>query len=195
MEKIPDLRFAISDICTAFNPKTIGSKVIDMEKFFHYLGEAVEAFDWNSCRVPGQAKIKLSDSACACVSCGIGLRVDDPSYYLLKSHRGVVSAFLKREYAEATKNVFVIVYTTDAFLKDPDVTNDEAEAIKFSQCTHVIIAVLATPNDEPKLGTYRFVHNLAGGNNEALTYSADEIRSMAKEIIGKENKFSTVADI
>ena len=188
------IRFSISDICSAFNKKAIGSRVIDVDGFFGFLSKAVKEFDWKSCRAPGQAKIFLPKEAYRTVSCGVGLRVDNPDYYVLRAHRGKVSCFLKRNYAEATGSLAVVVYTSDAFLKDPEVNEDEAEAIRLSLCTHVIVAVLAGVVDNPTMSAYRFVSNLGGGNNEALLYSADEIRKMAKEIISNENKYITVAD-
>lgn len=189
-----NISFAISDICSAFNSKTIGSKVIHHDAFFKILGEATKQFDWSSCRVDGQAKIKLPVEANSAVSCGVGLSIDNSSYYVLRSHRGKVSAYLKREYAEQTRSVHVILYTKEAFLKDPDVTDEEREGIIESLCTHVVVAVLADVTDNPQLGAYRFVHNLAGGNREALVWTADEIREQAKSIISRENKYVTVAD-
>ena len=191
--EIMNIRFAISDVCSAFNSKTIGTKVINQDVFFSELGKAVESFDWDSCRVSGQAKINL-DNIKHTVLCGVGFAVDDPSYYVLRSHRGRVSSFLKRDYAEATKSLHVILYTKDAYLNDPQITEDEYESIVSSACTHVIVSVLATATDNPFLGTHRFVANLAGGNKEALVWSADEIRSFAKDVIGNENKYVTVAD-
>jgi hypothetical protein len=56
------------------------------------------------------------------------------------------------------------------------------------------VAVLAAAGRESPLSPYRFAWNLAGGNHEAETWTADEIRAKAKEIMAYDGKWSTVAD-
>jgi len=84
------------------------------------------------------------------------------------------------------------VYTRDAYVADPDITPEDIQALGDS--THVIIAVLASSGPSAPLTPHRFVHNLAGGNNEALLWTADEIRAKAKEILSYANEYSVVAD-
>jgi hypothetical protein len=52
------------------------------------------------------------------------------------------------------------------------------------------VAVLADP--ESPLPPYQRVCNLASGNHEALTYTADEIRARAKEAIDSSNRLDVV---
>jgi hypothetical protein len=127
------------------------------------------------------------------VSAGVGPRSKNPQDYVLREHRGVVSAYLKREFAALVTGVALVVYTREAYVRDPDVTREEAE--RLHDATHIIVAVLAYAGPEASpLPPYRLVWNLAGGNREAATYTADEIRGKAKAAIDFDNAWSTVAD-
>lgn len=204
---------ALADIVTAFDEKTIGSKVLDDHKFLVALADAMEAFDWSTCRQPGQAYIPLPQGACAFVSAGIGKRSKDPDDYVVRLNRGEVGLYLKRfktEYctpdaehpdmfvtcslAAPVDNVAVVVYTLDAYLKDPDCSPEETTRIKDMGPTHVLVAVLASTGKPSTLTAHRFVHNLAGGNLEALAWTADEIRQKAKEIKEFSSEWTVVAD-
>ena len=208
----------LADIVTAFDEATIGSKVTS-DKFMPCVADAMEAFDWSTCREPGQAYIPLSQEACALVSGGVGKRTKDPEDYVIRVHRDQAGMYLKRNktvvfyekvrsaggtkmyprtlhksLAAPVDNVAVVVYTLDAYLKDPDCTPEEAERVKTLACTHVLVAVLASCGKPSTLTAHRFVHNLAGGNLEALTWTADEIRQKAKEIKDYTSEWGVVAD-
>lgn len=183
-----------ADIVSAFGTSTIGSKVINHLGFIQIVTEAIQNFDWDNCRQPGQAYIKLPDDACACVSAGVGQRTHDPDDYVIRLHRNKVSLFLKRKFAAKVDNVAVVVYTTDAYLNDPDIDENEFRRIKEDNFTHVLVAVLASAGPPSPLTPNRFVHNLAGGNKEALLWSADEIRKRAKEIKDYSINWCVVAD-
>lgn len=187
-------RVMTSNICTAMGLKTLGSKVADHAGFTRVLFEAITKYDWTSCKVPGQAFIQLPD-AIPFVSAGIGKQDLNPENYVLRCHRGKVSAYLKREFATPTTGCAVVVYTTGAYLSDPDITEDERKRVETNFPTHVLVAVLAfSANQESQLSPYRFVANLAGGNKEALLWTADEIRDKAKEIINSDKQWSVVSD-
>jgi hypothetical protein len=111
-----------------------------------------------------------------------------------REHRGVVSAYLRREFAAPVTGCALVVYTRKAYFQDPDVTPAEAARIDALDPTHVLVAVLAFAGPKSPLPPYRLVWNLAGGNNEALLYTADEIRAKAKEAIDYDNDWSPVAD-
>ena len=183
----------ISSILTAFEAKTIGTKAL--EGFGLHLMHAVESHDFNTESICGQACIHIPD-AIPFVSGGLGRSRKDPNDYVLRSHRGKVHAYLKREFAEPVTDCHVVVYTRDAYLADPDIDEDpdEANRIQNSSCTHVLIAVLAASGAPSTLSPYRFVKNLAGGNHEALAWSADEIRAKAREIAANVDEWSVVAD-
>jgi hypothetical protein len=102
--------------------------------------------------------------------------------------------FFTRSLAAPVDNVAVVVYTLDAYLKDPDCTPEECERVKALGCTHVLVAVLASCGKPSTLTAHRFVANLSGGNNEALVWTADEIRQKAKEILEFTSEWGVVAD-
>lgn len=188
------IKLAIADIVTAYDPQTIGSKVIDIRIFNQALVRAIALHDPLTDRQPGQHFIKLSDAVCQYVSAGVGKASKDPNDYVLRFHREKVSAYLKREFAALTESVACVVYTLDAYLKDPDATPEESARIIAENPTHVLVAVLASAGSPSPLTPFRLVHNLAGGNLEALKYTDDEIRAKAKESLTYHNTWSTVAD-
>lgn len=183
---------ATASICSARSPEAIGSRVLDDHGFMMAAQAAVEAFDFAQARVPGQGFI-LCPAAVPYVSAGIGRRSKDPADYVLREHRGVVSAYLMRAFAAPATGCALIVYTREAYVRDPDVTSEEASRV--AHATHVLVAVLAFagPKDPP-LTPYRLVWNLAGGNREAMVWTADEIRAKAKACIDYDNEWVAVAD-
>lgn len=191
------MRIISSDIITCFDDAPIGTKVLLGPSFLLELARTIQDHDFERERVPGQAFINVP-SLIPYVSGGVGLKRPNPDDYILKSHRGVVSAYLKREFASKVTGLAVVVYTIKAYLNDPDVTEEEAERVKREAerdgATHVLVAVLASSGEEgPRLSPHRFTANLAGGNHEAQLWSADEIRQKAKDIMGYENMWSVVA--
>jgi hypothetical protein len=184
----------ISDVLTAFNDSTIGSKVISKKRFLSDLSEEIAKVDFDSFQIPGQAYIKLPDHFCSYVSAGIGRRTTSPDDYVVRMHREKVGLYLKREFAAGVDGVAVVVYTKEAYLDDPDVNEKEAEWVKARGYTHMLVAVLASSGPPSPLTPNRFIHNLAGGNNEALQWTADEIRAKAVEIANYSNEFCVVAD-
>lgn len=188
-------QFEVSNVCTAFGRETIGTKVLRFEPFFTLLGAALEQHDPSRDRVPGQHYIVLSSEATKHVSAGVGRRSNNMNAYVLRAHRGRVSAYLKRFLAEPVESVAVIVYTREAYLADPDVVANPTEAARIvSDVTHVIVAVLASAGPPSPLTPFRFVANLAGGNNEALAWTADQIRAKAVEVVAYADDWDVVAD-
>lgn len=179
-----------SDILTAFDPAPIGSKVLDHSAFLEVVGRAIEAHDFSQDRVPGQGFIVVPE-ALPFVSAGDGLRTEDPTDYTPAFHRGQVDLYLKREKAGEPKFCAVVVYTSEAYLADPEVTSKEAARIEGA--THVLVAVIASSGPEGPLTPRRFVANLAGGNREALDWTADEIRTRAKAVNEYWSKYAVVA--
>jgi len=213
------LCIGLADIVTAFDENTIGSKVLDKEKFMFCLANAITNYPWWACRQPGQGYIALGQEVCSFVSSGVGHRTQDPDDYVIRVNRGDVGMYLKRyrtitihekiESANGAKTfsrtirktlaipvdkVFTVVYTLDAYLRDPDCSEDERKRVMDMGFTHVLVAVLASNGKPSTLTAHRFVWNLAGGNNEALAWTADEIRQKAKEIKEFTSEWSVVAD-
>lgn len=190
-DKIP---FAVSNICSSFDESTIGTKVTDREAFMAALAEATKKYDSSKDRVEGQHFIPLNE-AIDIVSAGVGERTDNPADYIHRFYRGKVTSFLKRERAAIAETLNVVLYTKKAYLSDLDVDGtDETELLNNTDCSHVIVAVLASAGPKPQLSPNRFAHNLAGGNKEAQQWSADEIREKSKAVVDYDNKWCTVAD-
>jgi hypothetical protein len=188
-----ELNIVPSDICTALAEKAIGSRVSNLNRFYVLAEEAVANHDFTQDRIQGQAYI-VCDMLAPYVSCGVGLQSKNPDDYVLREHRGNVSAYLKREFAAKTTGVALVVYTRAAYLSDPDITPEEASRIIQLDASHIIVAVLASAGPPSPLTPYRLVHNLAGGNKEAQVWTADEIRAKAKEALEYHNRWSTVSD-
>jgi hypothetical protein len=188
-------RIGAANIVTAFDRQTIGTKVVNAVEFCGFLQDAVESFIWETCRVAGQAYIELPSEARHCVSGGVGIRTDNPDDYVVRLHRGRIGLYLKRELAEEVTGVAVVVYTNYAYRNDPQVTLEETKRIRSNGFSHVLVAVLAhSDGSDSPLTPHRFIENLAGGNNEALQWTADEIRAKAKEISNFSTVWTVVAD-
>jgi hypothetical protein len=188
-----EIRLLRSNICTGFGPMAIGTRVQRTGPFLSGAIDAIEKYDFTTGKVPGQGFI-VAPELVEYVSAGVGRRSEDPNHYVCREHRGIVSAYLKREYAAVATGCALVVYTKDAYLADPDVTTEEAALVTAEGATHVLVAVLAFAGPDSPLPTYRLVWNLAGGNREALVWTADEIRAKAKAAIDYDNLWSTVAD-
>ena len=183
-----------SNVCSALHlHSVIGTKVTDAVGFMGAVIPILREFDFQGQRVPGQALIQVP-GVVPFVSAGVGRRSSDPSRYVLREHRGNVSAYLKREFAAPVQSCALVIYTRDAYFRDPDITPEEAARIDRASPTHVLVAVLASASPSSPLSPYRFVWNLAGGNREAETWTAEEIRAKAKEIMAHDNEWTTVAD-
>lgn len=205
----------ISNIVTAFDEMTIGSKVLCKMTFLDIVAHAIDETDFSltvnedgSEKEPGQAVIDLPQegqrSVLPYLSAGVATRSDDdqPHDFVIRKYREGCKMYLKRSVALAqgrcpVSSCRVVVYTREAYLNDPDVQKNAEEhtRIKDSDYTHVLVAVLASTGDKKSpLSPFRFVHNLAGGNNEAAKYSVETIRKMSKEIIEYSNTYIAVAD-
>ncbi len=189
---------AFASILHLYALKVVGSKVLRHDDFLDFVTAAIASHDPSKDRAPGQHFIALPPEANETVSGGVGISSPNPEDYVLAEHRGHVSAFLKRSKALPVKAVHVVVYTLDAYLADPEITLQERarveSLVKRDLVTHFLVAVLASSGEQPALSPYRFTANLAGGNNEAALWSADEIRAKAKSVMEYSNTFSSVAD-
>jgi hypothetical protein len=187
---------ANAHIVTAFNHSAIGSRVIDRAPFLNATKRAIAAHDFSKDRVPGQALLDVPE-AVPHVSAGVGPRSTEPEDYVLREHRGQVTAYLKRTCAAKVESCKLVVYTREAYLRDPDIDAAEASRIDITvggTATHVLVAVLAAAGPESPHSPYRFVWNLAGGNREAATWTTDEIRAKAKAVIEYDKSWAPVAD-
>lgn len=185
------IKILVSDVCHAFDPGCVGTRVLDHKRLIGLLEAAVAA-----CPFESYQAIPLPVEACDYVSCGVGRRcaTDDPGDFVLREHRGRVDAYLRRSNAARAESVTAIVYTVSGYLKDPDTSKEEYLRVLASGATHVIVALLASSGPKPPLGVYRFVANLGGGNMLAQVWTGDEIRTMAGEVIAYDREWCVVAD-
>lgn len=188
-------KIAISDILTAFDEKTIGTKVINKTEFLIHLSCILDRCGDSVIQL-GQKNVALTETEIRHISSGIGKRTDNPDDYILRSHRGRVQTFLKREKAAPVIGASIIVYSEEEYLKDPEVIGTpEYDRIRAIGCDYVIVAVLSrSGNADPSLSAFRFVSNLAGNNNGTLKWTIEEVRKMAKEVLEYEDEWSVVAD-
>lgn len=160
--------FDISTICTAFDKRTVGTKVLgDGVDFLAALRKAVAKHDWSSGIIPGQAILPLPE-VLEFISCGNrpveGLTDED---LVGRIHRRVPGVYARRYPSNPpAKTCSVVVYTKDAYNSDPDVIKEGGRAGK----DYVIVAVLSSceaPQEGQSLSypPVRLVHNIAGGNN------------------------------
>jgi hypothetical protein len=203
-----------ADIVTAYNPITIGTKVLDPSGFNNLLLAAIMATNFDAQDEPGQAFIMLPPAAAEMVSAGMASRSEDdtPEDYVIRHYREGCKLYLKRSVAEEqgrnkANGAAAVVYTLAAYLNDPDLDVQRAETEKQrakivaerkrvvdSGATHITVAILGFYGPPSPLSAFRFCHNLAGGNNEASKWGLKDIYAKAKEIVDYSNKFITVAD-
>jgi hypothetical protein len=188
------IRVANANIVTAFDSEAIGSRVLSEAEFLAYLTGAIRRYDSSGDRVAGQHFVVLPKEAYGTVSAGDGPKSDNPEDYVIRMHRGQPGMYLKREKAGPVNFLACVVYTFEAYCADPEVDDQEAKELAVLSPTHVLVAVIASSGPSSPLPPWRFVCNLAGGNKEALVWSADEIRAKAAEIKEYWSQWSVVAD-
>tara|TARA_R110000824_G_scaffold82768_2_gene207381 strand:- start:3686 stop:4375 length:690 start_codon:yes stop_codon:yes gene_type:complete len=168
--------FDVSRFCSQISSDfegttTVGSKVTDVDTFIKILTGAMASHDPSKDEVEGQhyVQLPLSGELLNSVSCGVGERFGRTAAdYIPRDHRGVVGAYLKREFALPVSKVAVIVYTLEAYAADPDVSDEEVQRVTDFLVAkgdpYVIVAVLASYGSESPLSPRRFVANFAGNN-------------------------------
>ena len=188
------IKIKSANILTAFDQSSIGTRVTNCAAFFEVAEAAIATFDFASQRVAGQGFI-MWPALVPYISAGVGKRSDDPDRYVPRVHRGRVDAYLRREFADPCESAAIIVYTRSAYLADPDVQKDEVETARIEpSVSHVLIAVLGFAGPKAPLSPYRLVHNLAGGNKEAATWTVEEMTKLAKDSLAYDNEWAVVAD-
>ena len=184
-----------SSVCTAFEKMTIGTKVTHRNSFLAMLATKIDKTDFGNL---GQAYINLPE-ALPFVSGSLARRAEVRDAHV-RVHRGHFGAYAPRALAERPDKLGVVVYTIDAYLRDPEVDAEEVQNMLWGEIKFVIVAVLATPagaGGNGVMGTYRFTSNLAGGNNRCKPengYSLDLAIKEAKMCLEYETTWMTVAD-
>ena len=181
----------------AYSPSTIGSKVPagHIVPFEKALTEAIATHDPKDDWSEGQYNVVFPEEHLNLLSCGVGERTDNPDDYVIRTHRGQVSLFLKRERALPCASAKVIVYTKAALLKDPQLPEEDRTRIEESDATHYMVALLANAEGVPdSRSPYRLVDCLAGGNNDAEKWSLEDIKKLAKDARDYADTWEVVAD-
>jgi len=184
-------KISISNICT-WTGAGIGTKVLDPATIMSMLTARLDAGEVSFDEF-GHGFVPCPELAGA-VSCGVGLHTDNPEDYVLRSYRGQVSAYLRRDWAATADFVAVVLYTAEAYMSDPDVTRAEQDRITSEGATHVIVVVLASAGPKAPVAPRRFVANLAGGNPEWGTFDKAKLVELAVEATSYHDKWCTVAD-
>ena len=134
----------------------------------------------------GQGFFMLAEPARTMVTAGVALRSKNPEDYVARVHREEIGLYLRRDSVPRADlipdGVAAIVYTAEAFMADPQTSEEEKAAFAEEGFTHCLVTVLAFKGPKPPVDPDRFIANLAGGNNAALAASADEIRAEAREV-------------
>lgn len=208
------IKLTISNVCKAFDADAvIGTKVPvgGYRKVLEAVIDAIEAHVPGEKETPGQYFLQLPDSLIPYVICGDGKvppRDADPNPFVVREWRGQRQEFLRREYALPTTGVAAVVYTRDAYLAndDPDLTEAEKARVDQSDCTHVVVALLAFGGPSPRhtlsesgrtvgiTSPERLEANIAGANDDFKGLSQadlDEIRRVTRE---RHDSYRTVAD-
>lgn len=186
------MKIGVSEIVTALDDQTIGTKIVNKEAFMTSLAKAIAGFEFPADR---QGFVPLPE-ATTFVSCGVARRPElTLEDYIVREYRGTTALFARRGKAAPAESLAAIVYTRDAYLADPEV--DEAEAERIGDAEFVLVAILASVGPKPPVGSHRFVRNLAGANraySPEQGYTLDKAIEEAKAIVKYENDWITVAD-
>lgn len=243
------VKLLISNIVTAFDLESIGTKVTDHDEFTAGMLKAIEKHQFatednpEAHEVKGQAFI-LTPSLVPFVSSGDAPRVgaiadsigltftrdvansegaltaeqiresartlltianaehipEDPAY-VSRIHRGETHRYLRRTAdLPAPEFCALVVYTIDAYLRDPDVLVEPGEleramlARADEHVTHCLVAVLGSVGPKPSLSPYRFLANVAGGNLKHCQADAEALTVEAWAILDYTASWVTVAD-
>lgn len=195
-----------------FDKEGVGSRVLNVQAFLDLLAIRVAGTEFPEC---GIAKIDMAE-AIPYVSAGVGPASTNPDDYVLREYRGRVQPFLKRELAAEATSLTSIVYQAQAYVDDPEVSDEERSDI-YQQALEVglvidpsrskeeaiadgmtkvfaVVSVRAEAGPECPMGSTRLVENLAGGNNDVLAWDADRIKEEARASCAYEQEWSVVAD-
>ena len=118
-------------------------------------------------------------------------------------HRGEALVCVDRSKLELSalkcSKLACIVYTKDAALADPDMTDEQRNEIESGGFQYVLVTFLASAHNEPPaVSSHRFVRNLAGGNNSYKEYSTTRseehtrLVEMCQDIVNVEREYMRV---
>lgn len=175
-----------------FTPEAIGTFVRAPVSLQRDIEMALETYEFPE---NGQGFVSLPESAWANVLPGVARRTTNPEDYKNALHRGKVGQFLRRDLVAlpALSGVAAIVYTREAFLADPQTSDEEKQAFIEAGYTHVWVTTLAFAGPKPPVTSWRFVVNLAGGNAAYAEMTKEKLVEMAQSIEAYEAEWAVVA--
>lgn len=188
--------FAIA--LSKFEKSTVGTRVkLGLTQFVQeFAGEALAKHDHSANRAPGQCFIFLDatpETLNILFDAGVGRRTTNPSDYFPALWRGEVLLLGRRSLALPVTGAACIIYSREAFLADPDLTEEERRWLD-PETQWVLVDVLAFSGPKGELSPGRFVRNMAGENNAHMQASADELRAEAVRVAAYDNEYVTVGD-
>lgn len=186
---------AYANIIRCFDEKCVGSRVVDKEQFLVHLLDGV-----GQTRFPedgpekGKAMVIFPPHAHYTVLAGDGEKSGDPEDYVVRAWRGDIGHYLKREKRGPVRFLGAVVHTLEAYLRDPELTREEAERVKKSGASHILVAVIAASGPGAPLTADRLVKNLAGGNDSAMKWDKRRIHQECSRSVDYWSKYWVVAD-
>lgn len=165
-----------SYVCHAFGTKEavpVGSVVTNHADFLAHLEFGMKTAEFDE----GVAFIILPETAWELVQCGDGLHTHEPGDYISARHRGHVDSYLRRDLASKTRFLAVVVYTTEAYATDPEVSNEDLsdeDAKALEGIEHVIVTVIASAFDAAPFPIKTLVNNISGNNAKFLLETTPE---------------------
>jgi len=184
--------FAHPIVTNQFTAAAIGTFVKDPETLSRIVSEAVASFEFPE---NGQGFVVLPEAAKDCVLPGVALRTPNVGDYCLREHRGEISEYINRNTADLGQcdMVAAIVYTAEAFLADPQTSEEEKAAFSEAGYTHCWVTTLGNKGPKPPVGAWRFAVNLAGGNAAYANATRAQLVEEAREIQEYWSTWGTVA--
>lgn len=145
-----------SVFCAAFKAVTVGTKVLNPDKFLELLGPIMEEHergcsDSPSCLEDDLHRFLLPTSVFSLLSSGRARRTKNASDYVIRECEGLMQSYLMRELAEPTQSAYMTVQrisSTLAWLSDtntPQEVVEEITRLAATGATWVIKEVMASP--------------------------------------------------
>ena len=157
-----------------FREGAVGTLITQVNPYLDLLSDQIVSFSFpKDGDSAGQGFIPIPGGE-GLVLPGIGLRtLLSETTGVIREHRGEKQLCLDRTKADIghADSVAAIVYTLDAYLKDPEVSKEDKKSAEEGPYTHVLITTLGFkgPKGEPPVSPHRFARNIAGGNRKYLS--------------------------
>jgi len=143
----------------------------------------------------GQGVVPVPEEAWGCVIPGLARRTTNPDDYKNVLHRGKVEQVLDRNKVvlPALTGVAAIVYTKEAYLADPQTSEEEKAAFIRYKHTHCWVATMSWTGPRPPWNAWRSIFSLAGGNAAYADKSIEELVAEAQAEEAYESEWCVVA--